>query len=412
MSQPYRLPPRGATGAPSFEPEHPETLLDFFEDLEYMLEQAEVSAEQKRKEHAVRYAPSTQKALWRSFEAFGDTKTYKDFKAAVIQEYLGEDGKRLYSLGDLKTLISTHAAKGFRSSSEFRVYSRSFRVVADYLVKHEVIRKDDHDRYFIKALPEPLRAVVLDRLKYKCPDVLAPRVPYTVEQVTAAVEFVLDSQDEDGPIGSSAGITTLAPTISPQIKTESSQLADALTAMAQAVSLLHQRTSVRPAQRQGPPHQDRAPRPGQCIYCGDSNHAIRACPQVASDTSAGLVKRNESGQVVLSNGSYVPSVIAGETLRERVQEYYRQHPDARPTSSVQQLLFEPVDVATASPTMGTVQYMAVADHPRPQAAVRGLIHGLAHEEGLFQQLEQEMYAADRRRAPPKATPAAQKDARC
>ncbi|KAI0630495.1 hypothetical protein C8Q77DRAFT_1063505 [Trametes polyzona] len=186
MSQPYRLPPRGATGAPSFEPEHPETLLDFFEDLEYMLEQAEVSDDQKRKEHAVRYAPSTQKTLWRGFEEFDDTKPYESFKAAVIKEYLGEDGKRLYSLGDLKALISTHAAKGFRSSSEFKVYSRSFRVIADYLVKHEVIRKDDRDRYFIKALPEPLRAAVLDRLKYKCPDVLAPRVPYTVEQVTAA----------------------------------------------------------------------------------------------------------------------------------------------------------------------------------------------------------------------------------
>ncbi|KAJ2997027.1 hypothetical protein NUW54_g7173 [Trametes sanguinea] len=161
MSQPYRLPPRGAAGAPVFDPSHPETLLDFFEDLDYMLEEANIDSEQKKKEHAVRYAPPTQKSLWRSFAAFAEDKSYEDFKKEVIKEYLGEDGKRLYSLGDIKTLVNTYAAKGFSSSSEFKVYSRSFRVIADDLVKHHVLRDDDRDRYFIKGLPEPLRAASL-----------------------------------------------------------------------------------------------------------------------------------------------------------------------------------------------------------------------------------------------------------
>lgn len=374
MAQPYRLPPRGASGAPSFEPDQPETLLDFFEDLEYMLEQADVSEDQKRKEHTVRYAPSTQKALWRGFDSYDvqNGKSYDEFKSEIVKEYLGEGGKRLYSIGDLKAIVQTYAAKGFQSSSEFKVYSRSFRVVADDLVMHNVMREDDRDRHFVKVLPEPLRAAVIDRLKYKCPDVLAPRVPYTVAQVTAAVEFVLDSQDEDAPIGSSTSTTVTAASISPQIKTESSQLADALTAMAQAVALLHQRGPSPNLQRQGPPHLDRfAPRPGQCIYCGGTDHSIRACPQVASDTSAGLVKHNEQGQVVLSTGNFVPSVIAGDTLRERVQEYYRQHPNVRDAPAVQHMLFEPVNLAATATS--SCHYCNTITHPPGVSVVYSVI---------------------------------------
>ncbi|KAI0369083.1 hypothetical protein BV20DRAFT_920526, partial [Pilatotrama ljubarskyi] len=150
-----------------------------------------VKENQKRKTHAVRYAPGEHKLLWRGFASFAEGKTYKDFKKEVIKEYLGDDGKRLYLLGDLKILVSDAARAGFRSSSEFKTYSRNFRIVADYLVKHSVLRDEEHDHLFIKGLPEQLQRTVLKRLKVKCPDVLAPRQPYSVAQVTEATEFVL-----------------------------------------------------------------------------------------------------------------------------------------------------------------------------------------------------------------------------
>lgn len=205
MSHPYRLPLRGASGAPAFDPEQPQTLLDYFEDLEFIFEEAAIYEDEKCKAHAVRYAPSTEKHLWRSFASF-KSGAYEPFKQDVIKEYLGEGGKRLYSVGDLKVIVADALKTGFRSISDFKLYSRKFRVVADYLVEHAVLRVDERDRWFLKALPERLQAPVLDRLRYKCPDVLAPRIPYTVEQVTEATEFILDAQDEDGP-----GISSVAP---------------------------------------------------------------------------------------------------------------------------------------------------------------------------------------------------------
>ncbi|KAI8978831.1 hypothetical protein BD414DRAFT_421592 [Trametes punicea] len=360
------MPLRGASGAPSFDPAHPHTLLDFFEELGYMLDEANVEDDQKRKEYAVRYAPGQHKLLWRGFTSFAEGEPYEDFKKEVIKEYLGDDGKRLYSLGDLKILVSDAAKAGFRSSSEFKTYSRNFRIVADYLVKHSVLRNEERDRLFIKGLPEQLQRAVLDRLKVKCPDVLAPREPYSVTQVTEAAEFVLDAQDDDAP--TERATTRTADAVSPQVKTEVSELADAFKTTLVAL-LQQQRSSSASPIRQGPPHMDAStPRAGQCHYCGDSAHIIRRCPQVDTDAAAGLVKRNEQGQVVLASGSYVPSAIAGSTLRERVQEYYRQNPEARPPQLVQQLLYEPVSVLPPpSPRAGT-QYMAATDHPRPTEA--------------------------------------------
>ncbi|KAI0367443.1 hypothetical protein BV20DRAFT_970642, partial [Pilatotrama ljubarskyi] len=77
MSQPYRMPLQGASGAPTFDPAHPHSLLDFFEDLDYMLDEANVEDDQKRKTHAVRYAPGEHKLLWRGFASFGEGKPYE-----------------------------------------------------------------------------------------------------------------------------------------------------------------------------------------------------------------------------------------------------------------------------------------------------------------------------------------------
>ncbi|KAI0369084.1 hypothetical protein BV20DRAFT_947013, partial [Pilatotrama ljubarskyi] len=173
-----------------------------------------------------------------------------------------------------------------------------------------------------------------------------------------------------------------------QVKTEVSELADALKNTLAAL-LQQQRLPSTSPSRQGPPHLDPStPRVGQCHYCGDNAHIIRRCPQVDTDMAARLVKRDDQGQVVLASGSYVSSAIAGSTLRERVQEYYRQHPDTRPLQPMQQLLFEPVSVLP-------------------------LIHDLAHDqEGLFAQLEHKMFTADRRRNPaPTVTAANASEAR-
>lgn len=373
---PFRMPMRNVPGAPVFSPDKPQTINAFFEDLEFLFTEAAITDDQIKKGHAVRYAPEPDKDLWRAFESFqakdksGKVQTYDDFKAEVLRLYLGKDGKRLHSLSDLNAVVITTTQSTMRSTSEFSAYSRKFRLVGDYLVKHDVLRADDRDRLFVRGLPDALRTKVLERLKYTCPDVLAPRTPYTVQQVTDATEFVLNAQDEDvrllytphalGVITTTSASTAAPPATVPAT-TDSGQLPDMIAALTEAMRTLSYHASstppqtstpaTTPAARQRPPHMTddsttTPPRIAGCFYCGETGHAIRACPHAETDIAAGIIARNAQGQVVLGSGQYVPKAIQGQTLRARVQEYYRIYPESRPHISnvapTTQLLFQPV----------------------------------------------------------------------
>ncbi|PIL25381.1 hypothetical protein GSI_13271 [Ganoderma sinense ZZ0214-1] len=76
------MPPRGASGAPSFDPiADSRSIIGFFEDLDFCLEQAGINDDAEKKGHAVRYVPDLEKTIWRAFPEYADDdSTYEDFK--------------------------------------------------------------------------------------------------------------------------------------------------------------------------------------------------------------------------------------------------------------------------------------------------------------------------------------------
>ncbi|RDX41696.1 hypothetical protein OH76DRAFT_1305878, partial [Lentinus brumalis] len=187
------MPPRGGAGAPSFNPNSDvRSIIGFFEDLEYCFEQAGVNSPREKKDHAVRYAPDTEKTIWRSYPEFSDPmKSWKDFKDAVLAEYIGDGGKMLFTLRDLDMLVNMTAKNGIHSFKEFNEYSRKFRDIATFLTSGGYLREDDRDFMFLQGLQESLRSQVLERLKITHPQVLAPRQQYSIAQVTEAVRHIL-----------------------------------------------------------------------------------------------------------------------------------------------------------------------------------------------------------------------------
>ena len=161
-----------------------------------------------------------------------------------------------------------------------------------------------------------------------------------------------------------------------------------------------------PASRQLPPHMSSAanvsqppPGPRTCIYCADPAHPIRRCPKADADIATGIIKRNEQFQIVLPSGSYVPSTIPGATLRERVLEYYRQHPEERPANAAApQLFFSPVSHPSLPTPMQTPSYLASdVSHSTIPPSSGGLIHTLDFDQRI-DSLRREIYALERQRA--------------
>ncbi|KAI0708235.1 hypothetical protein C8Q76DRAFT_575298, partial [Earliella scabrosa] len=122
------MPLRGP-GAPTFDPDaHPRSILGFFDDLEYCFELAGVQSDLDKKRHALRYAPDSERSFWRSLPEFSDPSTsYADFKRTILAEYVGTDGRLLFTVEDLEDLVSSTAQAGFRTRKDLADYSRKFR---------------------------------------------------------------------------------------------------------------------------------------------------------------------------------------------------------------------------------------------------------------------------------------------
>ncbi|RPD57163.1 hypothetical protein L227DRAFT_468833, partial [Lentinus tigrinus ALCF2SS1-6] len=357
------MPPRGSAGAPSFDPNlDVRSIIGFFEDLEYCFAQAGVSSPREKKDHAVRYAPDTEKTIWRSYPEFKDPmKSWQDFKDTVLAEYIGDGGKMLFTLRDLDMLVIMTAKNGVHSIKEFNEYSRKFRDIATFLVSGGYLREDDRDYCFLQGLQDSFRAHVLERLKITHPEVLAPRQQYSIMQVTEAARHILEATVPSSfnhhrltlPAASASPSTSATAPL--PVKSELAEVTEALKAMASAFAQFQRAqlaavsqppVALGPSARQLPPHMSAtqnvvppAQGPRMCFYCGELTHPIRRCPHVEEDIQAGLVARNEQSEVVLTNGSYVPSTVQGATLRERVHEYYRQHPEVRSTQAAPQFFF-------------------------------------------------------------------------
>ncbi|KAI0691749.1 hypothetical protein C8Q76DRAFT_802000 [Earliella scabrosa] len=49
-------------------------------------------------------------------------KSCADFKSAILKEYVGADGRLLYTVEDVEDLVSSTAQAGFRTSTHFIEY--------------------------------------------------------------------------------------------------------------------------------------------------------------------------------------------------------------------------------------------------------------------------------------------------
>ncbi|KAH9916973.1 uncharacterized protein BXZ73DRAFT_53561, partial [Epithele typhae] len=221
--------------------------------------------------------------------------------------------------------------------STFNAFSRRFRDIADFLVVGKQLQEHERDRIFLLGLPPALRATVLERLRVVKPTVLYPRDPYSISDITEATHHAIEATLVGTITGSSQAHVQTA-TVIPAIKSEFTMAMETLTTT--LVAALSRTTRDLPPHIVPAPAQPRAAGPRTCIYCGDPSHPIRLCPLVTTDATAGLVRRNEEGSVVLPSGSFVPNAFTGNTLRDRVKAYHQAYPDARAPGTAQQLLFE------------------------------------------------------------------------
>lgn len=64
-----------------------------------------------------------------------------------------------------------------------------------------------------------------------------------------------------------------------------------------------------------------------CNFCGSLEHFIFRCPICEQYIAEGRCRRNHENKVVLPSGIFVPRVIPGAYLKDRIDEWHRQNPN-------------------------------------------------------------------------------------
>ena len=336
------MPARGERAAPSFDKSKPRELVRFFEELEYLFERAELAQESEKKKHVLRYVEFEVEQIWKTFPEYTDiTKTYKDFKAAILIHYPDASGDYVYSLRDMDLLIGERQRLGISNTIELAEYHLHFLSITSWLIEKQQLGTLEQQRGYLRAFQPRLLGAINNRLQMKFPD-HHPNIPHTVKEVYEAARFILQSaatapQNYFAPLppdvnppfvpGGSVSIAKRDPSI------KAEDLGSLFTEFTKTiVDAIKQNSRGKGNQGQGT-SSDPAQHSTNCNFCAGP-HFIRDCDKVEEYIRAGKCKRNNEGKVVLPSGAYVPRDIPGTLLSDRINEWHRLNPNQLATAAL------------------------------------------------------------------------------
>ncbi|KAJ6537519.1 hypothetical protein DFH09DRAFT_1090876 [Mycena vulgaris] len=191
MATPAQMPACGDRGAPSFDSSNPRQLHRHFSDLDFHFGRSSVTDDTEKKKHTTRFLSVEEQDVWEAFPEFGPTKTYDEFKAAVLKLVPGTDVDRKFTPADLDALVGKYARLGILSKGDYSEFYRHFLAITQFLVARQRLSLAEQSHAFRRAIALPsLWDRVPQRLQSKKPDV-HPDEPCELADLNEAVEFVL-----------------------------------------------------------------------------------------------------------------------------------------------------------------------------------------------------------------------------
>ena len=185
------LPFRREARAPRFDPDDPNSIWRYFEDLDLLFIRHQVSDDSEKKRASVNYPDIETARLWQTTLTFGDpARAYDDFKAEVIRLYPEVSATRKYTILSLQRLVSDRARTEISSVQELGEYYREFRRVSHHLVETGRIGILEQSRHFLDSFEPRLASDIRARLEVKLLD-HCPLDPYKIEDIFEAASYTL-----------------------------------------------------------------------------------------------------------------------------------------------------------------------------------------------------------------------------
>ncbi|KAF8229249.1 hypothetical protein L208DRAFT_1082570, partial [Tricholoma matsutake] len=318
------MPSASNQNAPCFDPMKPREFQKYFDEVAQLLRDCNITDETDQKFHTVRYVDSNTADTWKHLTEYGTMHNYATFKDAVRKLYPGSHDGSKWSISDLDKLIGETAHVGLMTAEDIAHHYQLFFNISEYLVGQGILACSDQSRMFVRVFQPDQLKHILNRLSIAVLN-QAANVPYSLDTIHDAIDFIFDGPGRYfQPLSefSSQGTVSFSPyapypAYSSCCKTEDfNTLFECMTQTIIMALNTSQRDFSNPTQRAN----------DTCNGCSQICHYIPDCETIERLTSEGKCQRNAEGRVVLLGGRFVPHLIPGKHLAERIKEWHRCNP--------------------------------------------------------------------------------------
>jgi hypothetical protein len=164
------MPPRGHGPAPKFIPDVPRELQRYFKELELLFGPARVVDNTEKKKHACRYINIDTADLWEAIPEFDVTKTFNEFKSAILKLYPGSESEHKWTIADMDKLVGEQLQMGILDVSDLGNYYRVFYTITQFLLTKNHISEAEQSRAFTRGFQPDLWCRISCRLEIKLPN--------------------------------------------------------------------------------------------------------------------------------------------------------------------------------------------------------------------------------------------------
>jgi len=130
---PKTMPARGHVTVPKFISLQPRELPHYFNELNNLFQDANITDEGIKKAQACQYVNIDESKLWQALPEYTNN-SYDKWKKAVLTLYPGAMEDRKWSMADLDQLLGSTSCMGIMNSDEYAEYYRKFFTITQFLI--------------------------------------------------------------------------------------------------------------------------------------------------------------------------------------------------------------------------------------------------------------------------------------
>jgi hypothetical protein len=415
----------GSRDAPKFSSASPEGLRRFIRLMEDLWEQAGVVNDDAKKSMIGKYADEDCEEEWTAFTTYGKGHSWEKFKKELIENYPEAAAAERGTPARIRQLCMETAKVSLGDMPSLYTFRRAFMAEARKLLKPPAAMANrELVELFIGCLTDAFASAVLQFLGHKMnvkgdssssgkevdmvtdgPSARRPEDRYDLTDVCkAAIQVSENSQgmfslmrkesvartDDRGvflfnhPMSETKALSQKVEELEGVQALEKDRLEGVSKTLESKMEGLQDMMKVLLAQgAQGQKHeqasgfcksQEAHGGPTQkwggkcmdserCYWCGILGHFQADCEDLKSQVRSGNVKFNAEGRLRLKDGSFIPNLPAGGTLKEKVDRHYSKKP-----SQYYYGTYEDEDPIHTSATSFPAQFLHVTEDPEKRRA--------------------------------------------